>query len=135
MFPEAVCTVRELRPQGFIFENMKGWLRKSFASYFNYKLLQLSHPEITASDGMDWPEHLKLLEEYHTSGSRDGLEYNVVFPACKLRRLRCSAVASPNSDCRLPKLPERKLVIPRTDAFQDGSRLRQVRRRFIPGGT
>jgi DNA (cytosine-5)-methyltransferase 1 len=28
---------------------------------------------------MDWTEHLKLLEEYHTSGSHTGLEYNVVF--------------------------------------------------------
>jgi DNA (cytosine-5)-methyltransferase 1 len=28
---------------------------------------------------MDWTEHLRLLEGYHTSGSRNGLEYNVVF--------------------------------------------------------
>lgn len=79
MFPEAVRAVRELRPQGFIFENVKGLLRKSFSSYFNYILLQLSHPEITARDGMDWTDHLKLLEEYHTSSGDKGLEYNVVF--------------------------------------------------------
>ena len=79
MFPEAVRAVRELRPQGFIFENVKGLLRKSFSSYFNYILLQLSHPEVAASDGMDWLEHLKLLEEYHTSKGVKGLEYNVVF--------------------------------------------------------
>lgn len=79
MFPEAVRAVRELRPQGFIFENVKGLLRKSFSSYFNYILLQLSHPEVTAYDGMDWTEHLRLLEEYHTSRGIKGLEYNVVF--------------------------------------------------------
>lgn len=79
MFPQAVRAVRELRPQGFIFENVKGLLRKSFSSYFNYILLQLSHPEVTAREGMDWMEHLKMLEQYHTSGSQDGLEYNVVF--------------------------------------------------------
>jgi len=79
MFPEAVRAVRELRPQGFIFENVKGLLRKSFSSYFNYILLQLSHPEVTACDGMDWLEHLRLLEEYHTSKGVKGLEYNVVF--------------------------------------------------------
>jgi DNA (cytosine-5)-methyltransferase 1 len=79
MFPEAVRAVRELRPQGFIFENVKGLLRKSFSSYFNYILLQLSHPEVTARDGMDWTEHLRLLEEYHTSSGDRGLEYNVVF--------------------------------------------------------
>lgn len=79
MFPEAVRAVRELRPQGFIFENVKGLLRKSFSSYFNYILLQLSHPEVIARDGMDWAEHLRLLEEYHTSCGDKGLEYNVVF--------------------------------------------------------
>jgi DNA (cytosine-5)-methyltransferase 1 len=79
MFPEAVRAVRELRPQGFIIENVKGLLRKSFASYFNYILLQLSHPEILAGHGTDWSEHLKMLEEYHTSNGDRGLEYNVVF--------------------------------------------------------
>jgi DNA (cytosine-5)-methyltransferase 1 len=79
MFPEAVRAVRELKPKGFIFENVKGLLRKSFSSYFNYIILQLSHPEIIKTDNMDWTEHLRLLEEYHTSGSRSGLEYNVVF--------------------------------------------------------
>lgn len=79
MFPEAVRAVRELRPQGFIFENVKGLLRKSFSSYFNYILLQLSHPEVTAREGMDWTEHLRMLEEYHTSSGVKGLEYNVVF--------------------------------------------------------
>ncbi|GHV09982.1 cytosine-specific methyltransferase [Clostridia bacterium] len=79
MFPEAVRAVRELRPQGFIFENVKGLLRKSFSSYFNYILLQLSHPEVTAHEGMEWMEHLRLLEEYHTSSGDKGLEYNVVF--------------------------------------------------------
>jgi DNA (cytosine-5)-methyltransferase 1 len=79
MFPEAVRAVRELRPQGFIFENVKGLLRKSFSSYFDYILLRLSHPEVVAHEDMDWMKHLRLLEEYHTSGSRSGLEYNVVF--------------------------------------------------------
>ena len=79
MFPEAVRAVRELRPQGFVFENVKGLLRKSFSSYFSYILLQLSHPEVDAKEGMDWTDHLKRLEKYHTSKSRGGLEYNVIF--------------------------------------------------------
>jgi DNA (cytosine-5)-methyltransferase 1 len=79
MFPEAVRAVRELKPQGFIFENVKGLLRKSFASYFNYIILQLTHPEVLAKEGMDWAGHLRLLEEHHTAGSHSGLEYNVVF--------------------------------------------------------
>ena len=79
MFPEAVRAVRELHPQGFAFENVKGLLRKSFSSYFEYILLQLSHPEVVAKAGMDWTGHLRMLEGYHTSGSRSGLEYNVIF--------------------------------------------------------
>jgi DNA (cytosine-5)-methyltransferase 1 len=79
MFPEAVRAVRELRPLGFIFENVKGLLRKSFDSYFNYIILQLSHPEVIPKNGMDWTEHLNLLEEYHTSNAQTGLDYNVVF--------------------------------------------------------
>jgi DNA (cytosine-5)-methyltransferase 1 len=44
MFPEAVRAVRELRPRAFIFENVKGLLRESFAGYFEYILLQMTHP-------------------------------------------------------------------------------------------
>jgi len=79
MFPEAVRAVRELHPQGFIFENVKGLLRKSFSTYFNYILLQLTHPEIVAKKGADWLDHLKTLEQHHTSGIHTGLEYNVIF--------------------------------------------------------
>jgi DNA (cytosine-5)-methyltransferase 1 len=79
MFPEAVRAVREIRPEGFIFENVKGLIRKSFSTYFNYILLQLTYPEIIIRDGMNWTEHLKLLEQQHTSGAYSGLAYNVVF--------------------------------------------------------
>jgi len=79
MFPEAVRAVRETRPQVFIFENVKGLLRKSFSSYFNYILLQLQHPEVVKKENMTWEEHLVMLERYHTSGHDVGLSYNVVF--------------------------------------------------------
>jgi DNA (cytosine-5)-methyltransferase 1 len=79
MFPEAIRAVRELKPLGFIFENVKGLLRKSFSSYFNYILLQLSYPEICACDKMNWIDHLKLLEKHHTSSGDKGLAYNVIF--------------------------------------------------------
>ena len=36
MFPEAVRAVREIRPRAFVFENVRGLLRKSFSSYFSY---------------------------------------------------------------------------------------------------
>ncbi len=78
MFPEVVRAVRELRPRAILVENVKGLTRKTFANYFNYIVLQLSHPEIVRGESEDWTEHRGRLERYHTKGSWSGLEYNVV---------------------------------------------------------
>lgn len=82
MFPEAVRAVRELRPKAFIFENVKGLLRRSFSTYLQYVLLQLTYPELTRKAKEDWRGHLTRLERHQTSGSQsktNGLSYNLVF--------------------------------------------------------
>lgn len=79
MFPEAGRAVREIQPQAFLFENVKGLLRDSFSKYFEYILLQLTYPEISQKKMEDWSEHLSRLERYHTRGQHDGLFYRVVF--------------------------------------------------------
>lgn len=76
MFPEAVRAVRELKPRAFIFENVKGLTRQTFASYFSYIQLQLTYPSIIRKPNEDWTEHLAHLEKTHTSG--EPLEYRVV---------------------------------------------------------
>lgn len=78
MFPEAVRAVRELRPKAFIFENVKGLMRESFASYFEFIQLQLTHPEVTRKLRETWEEHLARLERHHTA-KRVRSAYNVVF--------------------------------------------------------
>lgn len=78
MFPVAVKAVRETLPQAFIFENVKGLLRQSFASYFDYIYLQLSYPDVPKREGEEWSDHLARLEAIHTSGKRKPT-YNVVF--------------------------------------------------------
>ncbi|WP_446741960.1 DNA cytosine methyltransferase [Silvibacterium acidisoli] len=78
MFPEAVRAVRELRPKAFIFENVKGLLRESFADYFEYIHLQLTHPNLIRRKDESWGEHRIRLERHHTS-RRVRSEYNVVF--------------------------------------------------------
>lgn len=78
MFPEAVRAVRELEPRAFIFENVKGLLRESFAQYLEYIRLQLTYPTITRRQNEEWRDHLSRLERYHTQGRHDGLYYNVV---------------------------------------------------------
>lgn len=78
MFPQAVRAVREARPKAFIFENVKGLTRATFADYFSYVQLQLEHPELLARDDEAWQDHLARLQQHHTSTRRPGLHYNVV---------------------------------------------------------
>lgn len=78
MFPYAISAIRQLMPKAFIFENVKGLLRKSFAEYFNYIILQLTYPEISKKTD-NWKEHLSELEKVHTKGNYKGLKYNVIF--------------------------------------------------------
>ncbi len=78
MFPEAVRAVRELRPKAFIFENVKGLMRETFADYFEYIHLQLAHPSFTRRKAESWMEHRGRIEQHHTS-RRERAEYNVVF--------------------------------------------------------
>jgi DNA (cytosine-5)-methyltransferase 1 len=78
MFPEAIRAVREARPKAFAFENVKGLTRASFQNYFEYIQLQMRHPEVTARVDEDWKDHYARLEQHHTSGSRQGLNYRLV---------------------------------------------------------
>jgi DNA (cytosine-5)-methyltransferase 1 len=79
MFPHAARVVRAVRPQAFIFENVRGLLRKSFAKYFGYVLLQLQYPDLTRRRDEEWTDHVSRLEKHHTSGVERGLRYRVVF--------------------------------------------------------
>ncbi|BCJ87960.1 hypothetical protein skT53_29450 [Effusibacillus dendaii] len=45
MFPEMIRAVREIRPEVILIENVKGLLRKSFSTYLEYILLQITYPE------------------------------------------------------------------------------------------
>lgn len=78
MWSEAVRVLREIKPRAFIFENVKGLTRASFATYFSYINLQLHYPEIDRQDGEAWTDHLARLEQHHTSSSESGLHYKVV---------------------------------------------------------
>ena len=79
MFPEAARTLHEIRPKAFIFENVRGLMRKSFSKYFGYIVLQLTYPEIHKKSGQEWQNHLAELEKYHTGSAEKGLHYNVVY--------------------------------------------------------
>jgi DNA (cytosine-5)-methyltransferase 1 len=80
MFPAAVDFVRRLRPGAFLFENVKGLTRSSFANYFQYILLQLEFPEVAARIDEEWEDHLRRLQEEKSARQHRGAEliYNVV---------------------------------------------------------
>ena len=78
LWSEAVRVVRETRPRAFIFENVKGLTRASFATYFSYINLQLHYPEIVRLEAEAWTDHLARLEQHHTADSESGLHYKVV---------------------------------------------------------
>lgn len=79
LFPQAVRAVREVRPKAFIFENVRGLLRRNFANYYSYILHQLRYPTVVPKRDEDWTEHLARLERLHTRGEKADLRYNVVY--------------------------------------------------------
>lgn len=79
LFPEAIRAVREVRPKAFVFENVKGLLRKSFANYYTYIINHLRYPCVTPEPDEEWVHHLARLERLHTSGDHTELQYNVVY--------------------------------------------------------
>lgn len=79
MWPEAVRAVREARPKAFIFENVKGLTRASFATYLSYIQLQLHHPGLVRRQEEDWRSHYGRLQQHHTSGGEVEPEYKVLY--------------------------------------------------------
>ncbi len=79
MFPHACRAISECTPSAFVFENVKGLLRKSFSSYFGYVILRLTYPGLAINEEEKWEDHLARLEKTHTSQKYDGIKYNVVF--------------------------------------------------------
>jgi len=79
LFSEARRALCEIRPKAFIFENVRGLLRKNFAKYFGYIILQLTYPEITKHKEEKWLDHLMQLEKYHTGTNEKSLYYNILF--------------------------------------------------------
>jgi DNA (cytosine-5)-methyltransferase 1 len=78
MFPYAIRAIEQLTPKAFVFENVKGLLRSSFADYFEYITLRLTYPGFIAKPGADWKDHLYDLRSIgHLSYA--GTKYDVSF--------------------------------------------------------
>lgn len=75
MFPQAVRAVRETNPRAFVFENVQGLTRTAFRDYFDYILLQLEFPSLSADGTKEWSTHLDELRLHKTLGAPS--EYRV----------------------------------------------------------
>ena len=76
MFPYAINAIETLTPKAFVFENVKGLLRESFADYFRYIILRLTFPDAHASLKATWQEHYKSLQKINYE-RHDGIKYKV----------------------------------------------------------
>lgn len=56
-FPQAIRCLAHCRPRAFLFENVKGLLRPSFAEYFDYLLARLAQPDSHPDPAEDWRHH------------------------------------------------------------------------------
>ncbi|MCK5745260.1 DNA cytosine methyltransferase [Oricola sp.] len=72
MWPEAVRAVREIKPKGFLFENVRGLLRPKFAEHLEWIRLSLTEPWLAMKDGEDRASHLERLR-----ANEDGATYHV----------------------------------------------------------
>ncbi len=73
MWPEVIRAVREIRPRGFLFENVRGLARPAFADYLRWIIAHLHHPELTRQKGEDHVGHTRRLE-----ASRLPVAYRVI---------------------------------------------------------
>ena len=78
MFPYAIRAIEQLTPKAFVFENVKGLLRPSFADYFEYIILRLTYPGFNAKPDADWKDHLCDLRSIGRL-SYAGTKYDVSF--------------------------------------------------------
>jgi DNA (cytosine-5)-methyltransferase 1 len=72
MWPEAIRAVREVRPRAFLFENVRGIARPTFAHYLRWIIAHLHHPEMVRAADEDHVAHTQRLE-----ASRMPIAYNV----------------------------------------------------------
>ena len=97
LFPEAVRAVREIEPHAFLFENVRGLTRQSFAEYVEYVRLQMIHPWLPIKSDEDWPDHLASLQRIDGSGIEpDGHVYNV-----NIAPIHCADFGTPQSRNRV----------------------------------
>jgi DNA (cytosine-5)-methyltransferase 1 len=76
MWPEAIRTVREIRPKAFILENVRGLFRPDFSKYLDYITLQLTYADVKRRSHETWRGHLSRLQMHAKPSTVD--DYRVI---------------------------------------------------------
>lgn len=98
MFPYAIKAIQELRPKAFVFENVKGLLRPSFARYFEYIIKRLQFPDCQEQNYSDWEHHFKELQSL-SSAKQSKPDYHVDFKLINM------------ADYGVPQTRERVIIV------------------------
>jgi DNA (cytosine-5)-methyltransferase 1 len=77
MFPQAIRAVAEVRPQAFIFENVRGLMRPAFRNYVEYIRLRMEYPSFPVSQNVPWQTNLQRLQRHASRFGGAGREYQV----------------------------------------------------------
>ncbi|MBL4749055.1 MAG: DNA (cytosine-5-)-methyltransferase [Amylibacter sp.] len=76
MFPYATLAVTKYQPKAFLFENVKGLLRKTFSEYFDYIILTLTFPSVNRNTDESWQKHNDRLKNINFANF-DDVKYHV----------------------------------------------------------
>jgi DNA (cytosine-5)-methyltransferase 1 len=63
MWPEAIRAVREIEPNGFLFENVRGLTRAAFSGYLQWILTALAQPDVVRNEAETCESHLARLKK------------------------------------------------------------------------
>jgi DNA (cytosine-5)-methyltransferase 1 len=74
MWPEAIRAIREARPDGFLFENVRNLTGPKFRSYLDWIALHLAHPSLPRGEDETYAGHLERLSQL-----QGGEEYRVTW--------------------------------------------------------
>jgi DNA (cytosine-5)-methyltransferase 1 len=77
MFPEVFRAAREAHPSAVIVENVKGLLRNSFRSYFEYIKAALADPDLGPAPGEGWQSHAARLLRAAEGSNTGRVRYRV----------------------------------------------------------
>lgn len=65
MWPETIRAIREVRPNGFLFENVRNLAGPKFKEYLEWITYNLMYPSITKKDEQSYNSHLIELKSLH----------------------------------------------------------------------